>query len=266
MENQNIASILPETFEGRQSLIERFQDDPVKAMQSYRELERVMGATTRVPAPDATPEEWVKFHKKMGVPEDPASYGVPESKDQAFGEFFNGLRDVAKDAGIPKGAFDKLAAAAAEIGNTRVSTQEKAQTEQQDAAAAQLTEAFGEEVGAAQAKAAEMLKRLNDGEAPPQAMLNDPALVKMLMKVSEIVSEDQLTSGLGGVPDQPNAVEIAARGREIQSSGELENKQNADRKQLYAEYLDILAALEEQGYNSLDDPRLMPDDPFAKFR
>lgn len=68
---------------------------PADAVKSYHELQKLFGAdrhgrTIVVPKDDAAPEEWAKFHEKLGRPADAKAYGiaVAEGADPKFAEGF----------------------------------------------------------------------------------------------------------------------------------------------------------------------------------
>jgi len=268
-----ISTILPDDFEGRRGLIERFQDDPLKAMKAYSELDSRIGGLmrqTRVPESNATPEEWKEFHAKVGVPSDPTEYAVPESKDPTIVQYLSGLRDVAAQVGIPKAAFEKLAAAAAAMGDTRISSVETEAAERSASYRERLKELYGAEADQKTQQAQDILVKLTEGDEAFQDLLagsgvaDHPSMTGLLVKIGEIVSEDSITGGLGGSgPDALTPQKMAERAREILSSGDMEDRKNPQRRHLYAEYVQILSDLEKQGFDSVHDQRLMPPDPFA---
>lgn len=57
-------------------------DDPAKAVHSYRDLEKFLGADKAgrgvvLPKEDAAPEEWAAFYNKLGRPDNPDGYKLP---------------------------------------------------------------------------------------------------------------------------------------------------------------------------------------------
>lgn len=271
-ENPTLGSILPEDFEGRTGLLEKFKDDPVKAMESYRQLEQHLAQSRRVPGQDATPEEWAKFHRSMGAPESEDGYKVPDSKHEDAVAMLSGLRKTALEHGVPSETWEKIAtgvsgfldekaeAIAAETGKRAESYQEK------------LKELYGSEVDQKKTQADSVLKRLvgDDQEfldtLGKTGVLQHPGLTDLLVKVSEIVSEDQITGGLGGTaaPADQDPLKLASRGLELLQGGTMEDKRNPNRAVEYAEYVSILQKLEALGYDGgVTDPRLQPKDPFA---
>lgn len=253
-------SELPD-FDGRDTLAQKYQDDTVKALSAFRSLESKMGSETRVPGSNATPEDWAKFHKKMGVPDDPSEYSVPETKDPALVEYLNGLRQYAKDAGVPKATYEKLAAAAAEMGNARAEEEQAKRTE----VMAEFRSTLGDGAEAKVAQALEMYGKLSGNEGDEILLAQTPGLTEALLKVSEIVSEDQITGGLGGPSTPEDPKKLADRGKALILSAEFNDKRNPNRAELQAEYVGIVQQLEAAGFEGIHDPRLQPADPFAQF-
>jgi hypothetical protein len=76
--NQDWRGGLPEEIRGEKSLeVIKGKDwseaGPVLA-KSYVEAQKMIGGSVRIPKEDAPPEEWQKFHQKLGTPEKPEGY------------------------------------------------------------------------------------------------------------------------------------------------------------------------------------------------
>ena len=89
-------------------------DSPVKMLDSYRNLEKLMGAdkagnTVVLPKPDATPEEMGKFYERLGRPADPTGYklSVPDGADPAFAQ---AAAAKMHELGLPQKQGEALAA------------------------------------------------------------------------------------------------------------------------------------------------------------
>lgn len=108
-------------------------DSPVKMLDSYRNLEKLMGAdkagnTVVMPKPDATPEEMGKFYEKLGRPSAPDGYKlVPEGAQPT--EFTKAAAAKLHELGVPKAQGEQLAAWFNEQ-TTQVQESQKTQTEQ----------------------------------------------------------------------------------------------------------------------------------------
>lgn len=109
---------------------------PADAVQSHYELQKLFGAdrhgrTVVVPKDDAPPEEWAKFHERLGRPGQPADYGlkVPEGGDPKFSEAVAGKFH---ELGISKKQGEALAA----WWNEQAGSAQQASAAQQEAALA----------------------------------------------------------------------------------------------------------------------------------
>lgn len=88
-------------------------DNPAKAIDSYRNLEKLMGAekagnTVVIPRSDADPKEWAAVYDRLGRPSDPAGYKVetPEGGDADFqGKVFGKMHEL----GLTKAQGEALA-------------------------------------------------------------------------------------------------------------------------------------------------------------
>jgi len=108
-------------------------DSPAKMLDSYRNLEKLMGAdkagnTVVMPKPDATPEEMGKFYEKLGRPTAPDGYKlVPEGAQPT--EFTKAAAAKMHELGLPQKQGEALAAWFNEQ-TTQTLEGQKAQTEQ----------------------------------------------------------------------------------------------------------------------------------------
>ena len=90
--------------------VSRFED--VNSMaKSYIELEKSMGSRAKLPDEKSTPEEVSAFYQKLGKPENPEGYSVPETQEgeQINEDVLNHMKQVAFEANIPQGQWDKIA-------------------------------------------------------------------------------------------------------------------------------------------------------------
>lgn len=67
-----------------EKLWEPLKDKPLgDVLKGYAEAQKFIGGSVRLPKEDAPPEEWAKFHQKLGTPEKPDGY---QFKRPALGE------------------------------------------------------------------------------------------------------------------------------------------------------------------------------------
>ena len=57
-------------------------ESPEDLESAYNSLNKKFSSTLRVPDSGATPDEWEKFWGKMGRPETPHGYSMPENEQQ----------------------------------------------------------------------------------------------------------------------------------------------------------------------------------------
>lgn len=252
-----ISSLLPES-DARKSLIERYQDSPAKALEAYIALESLFSKTVRVPGDGASKEEVAKFRKHIGVPEKAEDYAVPEGNAALAA-----LRSIAHENSIPKRAFDALAAAVVKAEGERRSAAKKGY---QDALAAELGEGAPDAVAGVKKFLEEKLPGF--GRALEEAGLSEhPEIVKAMGRVAKIVSEDKVSGGIGGGGDQKpkDPKTLGARGRELIAKNSMGDRSNPKRAEEYAEFMSIVAQLNDAGYTGPDDERLLPRDPFGNI-
>lgn len=86
--------------------------DPAAALKSYRELERTLSQDKVVlPKDDAKPEEWDAVYNRLGRPESPDKYVMPEGADEAA---FKALAPALHKAGLSQKQLNDVAKAQSE--------------------------------------------------------------------------------------------------------------------------------------------------------
>jgi hypothetical protein len=103
--------------------------DPHEVAKSYLELESSMGAKVKIPAEDAPPEEVSAFYQKLGRPENPDSYTMPEIPNVNEG-IVKAVKEAAYASGSTDKQFESMAKAFAEAtaAQQEVIVQESEQT------------------------------------------------------------------------------------------------------------------------------------------
>lgn len=103
-----------DTLSDAEWMINKGYADMPSVIKAMRGLESKVGQTgLAIPGDTATPEEHEAFFKALGRPDDPEGYGsaeVPEGEELDT-TLFEGMRQAAFEAGIPKAMFEKTAAA-----------------------------------------------------------------------------------------------------------------------------------------------------------
>lgn len=95
-------------------------DNPIKAIESYRNLEKFAGGSKsliELPGDDAPPEKVSEFYDRLGRPKSPAEYGIqpPEGADKALADWFTKTaHDQGLNAKQAKGLFEQWQAMSSE--------------------------------------------------------------------------------------------------------------------------------------------------------
>ena len=71
-------------------------------LKGYAESQKLVGGSVRIPGPEATPEERMKFHRSLGVPEKSDAYdlGPQFANVPADAPLARGFKDMAHKAGL----------------------------------------------------------------------------------------------------------------------------------------------------------------------
>lgn len=188
---------LPEDIRADKSL-ETFKDIPDLA-KSFIATKKMVGNATRIPGPDAKPEEWDTLYNKLGRPEAPDKYEfkrpeVPENVkyDEELETAFRGMAHKA-------GLSTRQAQAVLEQFTTFSQERLGNFTKQMETGVGELKKEWGAKFDANVGAAARTVKELGGDEIV--ALLNEtglgnhPAMIKFFAKLGEATSEDSLIIG-----------------------------------------------------------------------
>ena len=80
------------------------------ALKGYGELEKALGTRVKLPTEESTPDEVSSFYNKLGRPESPDAYKLPELPEgkEYDKELISGMRSIAHEAGVTDNQFMKL--------------------------------------------------------------------------------------------------------------------------------------------------------------
>lgn len=100
---------------------------PADAVKSYHELQKLFGAdrhgrTIVLPKDDAAPEEWAKFHERLGRPADAKAYGIAAAEG-ADPKFADGFAAKAHELGLSTKQAQALAGWYGEFGGAMTAEQ-----------------------------------------------------------------------------------------------------------------------------------------------
>jgi len=265
----SIAEHLPEEFEGRAALSDKF--DSVESLaKSYNELQSQLGASARVPQEGAPQEEWSSFYQKMGAPTEVEGYEIPNNADDVTKGQLSSLRDSAFSKGVTKDQWDALVEnAVGSIASTRESAM-KVMEEAKDKWAEEAKQQYGEDFESKLARAQRTFQEvIADDEEVAQildstGLGNHPKLLDLFVKIGERMSDDTTPTDSGS-GYSGNASALAMRGRELIKKGSVGNPDHPEYEKDYTEYMKIQQGLLEQGYAGITDPRLKAGAEFPLY-
>lgn len=193
---------LPEDMRGLKTL-EKF--DGIKALaQGYVNIEKLQGASIKMPGEDAKPEEWAAFYNKLGRPEKVEDYGIEtkppdgyEHDKEAEGRFLAkahelGLTKTQAEALIQFGINENLAQADKETTLNIAKTEEAMATLKDEWGAAADRNVALAQRAFAEFGGDDLRSLLEDKES---SFGNHPAVVKFAASVGQALLEDGHISG-----------------------------------------------------------------------
>lgn len=113
----DFATIVPEDYKTDESIqnILKTENPTEEFFKSYVNAQKLIGSRLQVPGESATEEDWVKFHRITGAPEDPSKYTITaaklEGEEAELANFIHSSR--------PKEFMDKILAAGVKYGLTQ---------------------------------------------------------------------------------------------------------------------------------------------------
>ena len=246
---------LPEDFDGRASILDKFSDVAGLA-KSYQELQQNMGGAARLPAPEASREERAEFFQRLGTPESPEGYGVPEGLE----DWAEDARGVAHNAHLTQDQWNALAAAQQQAVQMASGTLEDALE--------RTKERYGEGYEQSLEVAKGAIETLSGhSEVLRDALggvdLRDESAHELFNVIGELMMDGSTPDEMSGEQTESNDdMEIAVRCREIMKSAAFTDRRNPEHEKMKAEYYQKFTSLLQRGYNGVSDPRLQ-ENPFA---
>lgn len=236
-----------------------------KANKSYSELRKVMDSSIRRPQPDASEEDWQSYYKKIGVPDSPDGYTVPETDDNGLREILDNLRGTARKIGMTPDKFNTLASEAINAQKARVAalTEEfqNWQQEREKEAKKELGEEGFEEVMARAKRLENELYTDEERDFMEKLGLNRmPGYLKAMQKLAKAHSNAQIpesSGGMRGMEDTDRA--LAQKWLQLQYSPALQEKNHPMRSKASQESMAIVEQLTQNGHSSVHD-LLQPED------
>lgn len=177
--------------------------EPIEVGRAYVELEKKLGSSVQIPKADASPEEWGKFFSRVGRPDSPDKYELPE--EGLTDELRARIRKEAYESGATPKMVQALIGTILEDAKARMQAEEKASEERFTASVNELKKEFGDQYEANVQLANRALKGLFPSAA--QAFIdrgfgNDPALIRDLVALGRRLGEDKLVVGNPAAPKE----------------------------------------------------------------
>jgi hypothetical protein len=246
---------LSEDFSGRESILGKFSDVESLA-RSYQELQRNMGDATRIPAPEASKDEHREFFQRLGTPDSPEGYKVPDGLEDWASE----ARGAAHSANLTQDQWSSLAAAQQEAQQTMSGSMEDALQ--------RTRERYGEHYDASLEAAKGAIEALSEhSEVLADSLggvdLRDEAAHELFSVIGGLMMDGSTPEEMSGEKvEQDDDMGIAIRCREIMKSPAFTDRRDPEHEKIKAEYYTKFTSLLKRGYNGVSDPRLR-ENPLA---
>lgn len=255
----SLEDLIPEGFEGREGFLEKFKDVESLA-RSYKELQKSMGSSVRVPTPEASQEERSAFFQRLGAPESVEGYEIEEGTE----EWATAAREAAHKAHLTKDQWTTLAKAQKEMIQSQGEEWEKKLTASQEESKSRYGDSYQEKVDKAKA-ALETLASKNERLSDPlgQIDLRDPEALELFSMVGDMMADGSAPTdgGTAETNEHGDDIELAMRIRELMKMSAFQNRREPEHERVQYEYRQKLQELVNRGYQSVFDPRLK-NNPF----
>lgn len=185
---------LPEQLAEHTKTLAKFKS-PVELMTSYASLEKEFSKRTsekvKMPAEDAAPEDWDAYKSAIGANFKPEDYGLKPAEGADWSkETVDKATQIAAKYGIPKPALKEFVGIYNDSIKTMVAEAETVQAQQFETVMSDLKKEWGVNLNTNLQKA--QRAALAVGLDPNDTSIgNNPAIIKALMKVDELLAEDK---------------------------------------------------------------------------
>jgi hypothetical protein len=231
---------LPEGLKADKTLA-RYKDLPAAAQALIDQHKALSSVVTKIPGPDAKPEEIAAFREKLGVPKAPSDYDLQLPKNIPLDQrSIDSYRQAFHEAGVSAEGAAKIAAAYVANEQMRVARMEETWLSELD----QMANEWGKPLFDLRAQ---NIQRFLAAYASPKdqewlhnsRMVNSPVLFRILWQAAEDYAEDHPVPGMDSSAG-PEAFDakIAANREAILRAPE----GSPDRQRLVDERADLLKA------------------------
>ena len=246
---------IPEDFEGREGFLEKFKDVPALA-KSYKELQKSLGSSVRVPAPEASQEERSEFFRRLGTPESADGYEVLEGAE----EWSKKVKEAAHRAHLTKDQWRTLGQMQAKEAAQEKEAFEQDLSASQESARSRYGDRYEATVEKAK-KAMAAMSEKNEHLAPSLdgIDLRDAGALELFSMVGDMMADGSSPTdgGSGEVePEGGDDIELAMRIRALMKMPSFQNRRDPENEKVQYEYREKLKELKSRGYDSVWDRRL----------
>ena len=259
IEGDTLGDLLGEGYEG---LAKKYKT-PQDLAKAYQSLSQKLSSTARVPDANAPVEEWGEFYSKLGRPETPHGYDLPEGEKARAA--LDPLTKAAHAAGLTKKQWDKLHPVAQE----QLVRDESAEKEQLDKAREEWQEGarrrYGEGLEEKLALAKRSLDTLTSENPDIQQVLSKtglvdhPAILDMMIERGNSMSDDSTpTNAVSDTGGETDPMKIAQKIRSMMKDSAHTDPRHKDAEVHREEYYRLLGELATLGYEGVYDDRLKP--------
>jgi len=250
----SLEDLLPEEFEGREGFLEKFKDVESLA-NSYKELQKNMGSSVRVPTPESSQEEHSAFYQRLGAPETIDGYDIEEGTE----EWATTAREAAHKAHLTKDQWKTLTKAQkTHLENQRTSWEAELESGLEKSKSL-LGPDYEQTVEKAKT-ALEMLATKNErlGESLGQVDLRDSNALELFSMVGDMMADGSAPAdgGAAETDEFGDDMDLAMRIRELMKMKAFSNRREPEHEKIQHEYRNKLQELVSRGYQGVSDPRL----------
>jgi hypothetical protein len=245
---------LPADFEGRESILNKFSDVASLA-NSYNELQKNLGSSVRVPAPEASQEERSAFFQRLGAPETEDGYQTEEGME----EWSVKAKATAHKAHLTKDQWKVMASAQRDHMKNASAEWESGREASAQESRMRLGDAYDNVVERAKG-ALEALSSKEETlrESLGQIDLRDPNALTLFSMVGDMMSDGStpVSGAVEPTDELGDDKELALRIRELMKEPAFSDRRAPTHERVQGEYKAKLLALMERGYQSVFDERL----------
>lgn len=255
----SLEDLIPEEFEGREGFLEKFKDVESLA-RSYKELQKSMGSSVRVPTPEASQEEHSAFYRRLGAPESIDEYEIDEGTE----EWAKAAREAAHKAHLTKDQWKTLV----KEQKTQLENQQISWEAQLESGLEKSKSLLGPDYDQVVEKAKTALETLvskNEKLTEPlgKVDLRDPDALELFSMVGDMMADGSAPAdgGTAETNEHGDDIQLAMNIRELMKHKAFQNRREAEHEKVQHEYRQKLQELINRGYQSVFDPRLK-NNPF----